>query len=648
MLIHFAVFDIIFHQEGPPVIILRRAPVVYTALVVALLQFGWNESACGQALPEGALKKIKHATVHLKVKLSSGTDVEGTGWFVEPGIIATNAHVVGLQGQDAKLPQKMEAVIDSGEPNSKTLPCKFAGGDIDADLAILRVTGEDLPEPLPMGSTADLVETQEVLIFGFPFGKQLGKAITVGKSSVTSLRKVNGELNEIQVNGGINPGNSGGPIVNLKGEVIGIAVSIITGTTINMAVPVDKLARLCNGKVVGTLTQAAVLEEGKINIPVRVTIRDPLKRIKDLKIETWVGALSKSVTRPASDTLPEPVAGDGEIRTVDFTFDGKTAYAFVNVPVEALTDNQQGHWIRVTYVDGLGKTRWSAASGNIRPVPTERREVTLKFQPPTGAAAPMQITNDSTFKVQLGKKTETNSMHVKVITRPTYLTPSGPDGDIPLKWRYSSVTLGMKVNGESVNVKEKWAPLGKNFLKTSATLEVADNGFVVNSRADIGKADPDMKSIMTAISDHLLQSAEVLSIPLPDGVLRPMDRLRAQRTVLIGLPGMFVPAQADIRYQYLGVRTLNDGTTTAVFEMSGQLRPRRGDEMKIGGRITGGVDLVLATGELHAGVTSVLVDMELLEAGPIRLQGTLLIDYRKAPEAPAEKKPEGEAEDKKT
>lgn len=618
-----------------------------TVASVVLLVFAVACPASAQGvLPDGLLKKIKKATVHLKVKLASGTDVEGTGWFVEPGLIATNAHVVGLQGQEAKLPTKIEAVIESGEPGSRTLIARFTGGDIDADLAVLRVIGENLPEPLTIGSTTDLVETQEVLIFGFPFGKQLGKAITVGKSSVTSLRKAGGELNEIQVNGGINPGNSGGPVVNLKGDVIGIAVSGILGSTVNMAVPVDKLSRLLNGKVVGFVSQPAVIEKDQIRIPIRITIRDPLKRVTNLKVEHWTGPISKAPTRPASETKPEPVAGDGPVGTVDFSFDGKTAYAYCDVPVPALTDSMSGHWLRVTYLDGLQKQHWTSASGNIRPVPTERREITLKFQPPTGPATPMQITNDSTFKVQVGKKSDTNSMHVRVITKPTYAAPSGPDGDIPLKWKFSSVTLGMKVNGESVNVKERWSPLGKNFLKTTATLEFADNGSVVNSRAELGKSDPELKSIMTAISDHLLQSVEVLSVPLPDAALRPMDRLRAQRTLLIGLPGIFVPAQADIRYQYLGVRTVA-GNPTAAFEISGQLRPRRGDESKIGGRITGGVDLLLSTGEVYAGITSVLVDMELVEAGGIRLQGTLLIDYRRPPDGDAkptasdDKKPEG-------
>jgi S1-C subfamily serine protease len=61
-------------------------------------------------------------------------------------------------------------------------------------------------------------------VFGFPFGKQLGKNITVSKTSVSSLRKKpNGTLQDIQVNGGMHPGNSGGPVVDAMGQVVGVA-----------------------------------------------------------------------------------------------------------------------------------------------------------------------------------------------------------------------------------------------------------------------------------------------------------------------------------------------------------------------------------------------------------------------------------------
>ncbi len=601
-------------------------------LVMAILFGLWRNferdvvQAQNPSLAEDVLKKVKSATVSLRVKFESGTEQEGTGWFVEPGLIATNAHVVGFLGAASQKPQSIQIVVNGGETDSKTLVGSVAAADVASDLALLRVRGTDLPEPLRLGATRELLETQEVLIFGFPFGKRLGTAITVSKSSITSLRRMDGQLNEIQVNGGIHPGNSGGPVVNQRGEVIGVAVSAIAGTTIHQVIPSDKLSDILNGKVNFLQSQLAYIEEGQMKIPLRISIYDPLNRIKNLQVEHWTGAIGKTSQRPASRVRPEPTEGDTEIQTVDVRYESKVN-TFVDVPVVPLTDEKQCYWMRVTGLDGTSQPFWSAAIGNQRPVPVERREATVKFQPKAGPAASMQLSSDSTFQVQVAGAKEKRSMNVKVVTKPTIMAPND-EGDLLVKLRFSSVAMGMKVNGESVNVKEIWAPLSQGFLKTTATVEYGDDGSVITSQSDVKKVSTDLQKTMSAISDQILQSIELMSVPLPDGTIRPMEKVRAQRTLLVGLPGLFVPVQADTKYRFLGVRPGKDGQETAVFEITGSLRPRRGDEGKIAGKITGNVDLLTSTGEVYRGFAIVIVEMGIAETSQFQLSGTLAIGYQ--------------------
>ncbi len=92
---------------------------------------------------------------------------------------------------------------------------------------------------MPVASATELRETQNVYIFGFPFGAQLGKNITISKSAISALRKDNGLLKQVQVNGGMHPGNSGGPVTDARGAVVGVSVAGISGTQINFAVPSD-------------------------------------------------------------------------------------------------------------------------------------------------------------------------------------------------------------------------------------------------------------------------------------------------------------------------------------------------------------------------------------------------------------------------
>jgi hypothetical protein len=114
--------------------------------------------------------------------------------------------------------------------------------------------------------------------------------------------------------------------------------------------------------------------------------------------------------------------------------------------------------------------------------------------------------------------------------------------------------MGMRKNGEPVQVKEKWAPLTKSFLKTTATFRYSDAGAIVYSQPDLRDSEPRLKDELVGISDLVLQSLELMSLPLPQHVLQPKQRIRVQKMLLVGLPEMYVPTHADVKYQYMGVR----------------------------------------------------------------------------------------------
>jgi S1-C subfamily serine protease len=187
------------------------------------------------------VQKVKQSTAYLRVRLPIG-EAQGSGFFaLEQGILVTNAHVVGMK-RGGNPPRSVEVVVHSGEAGEAKLAGTLLGVDRDNDLAVLRVEGDPsrLPPPLPVASAAGLMETQNVYIFGFPFGAQLGKNITVSKSAISSLRRGgDGVLKQVQVNGGMHPGNSGGPVTDTRGVVIGVSVAGIEGTQINFAVPGD-------------------------------------------------------------------------------------------------------------------------------------------------------------------------------------------------------------------------------------------------------------------------------------------------------------------------------------------------------------------------------------------------------------------------
>jgi len=191
-------------------------------------------------------KRVRKATVRILVQTKDGKQASGTG-FVEKysRLIVTNAHVIGaLKGEAG--PDVINIVVNSGEGKDKEYPlgAEVLAVDQENDLALIEpkiiFIGERhiVPEGIVVPKIHSPKERQRLFIFGYPFGSEIGKEITIGETAISSLRRNDdGKIYKIQVQGGLNPGNSGGPLVDSKGNVVGVAVSIIKGTDVNFAIP---------------------------------------------------------------------------------------------------------------------------------------------------------------------------------------------------------------------------------------------------------------------------------------------------------------------------------------------------------------------------------------------------------------------------
>ncbi|MGF1656004.1 MAG: trypsin-like peptidase domain-containing protein [Verrucomicrobiales bacterium] len=139
----------------------------------------------------------------------------GSGFVVsEEGHILTNHHVVANA-------QNIEVQLSTGE----TVPARVIGVDSRLDVAVLKIEFTGL-EPLPLGNS-DLVEAgQTVFAIGNPLG--LAETVTDGIISAKARRMSDdSRLEFLQTNAVINQGNSGGPLINVRGEVVGINTQIL-------------------------------------------------------------------------------------------------------------------------------------------------------------------------------------------------------------------------------------------------------------------------------------------------------------------------------------------------------------------------------------------------------------------------------------
>ena len=176
----------------------------------------------------------------------------GSGVIIDRrGYVLTNHHVVrGADGVTVRLSSKAE------------YRGRIIGVDVKTDLAVIRFEPDTEPAVATLGNSDSLRVGEWAIAIGNPFG--LDQTVTVGVVSATGRADVGIATYEnfIQTDASINPGNSGGPLVNLRGEVIGINTAIVaSGQGIGFAIPANMVKR-----VTGQLIDRGKVTRGWIGI----------------------------------------------------------------------------------------------------------------------------------------------------------------------------------------------------------------------------------------------------------------------------------------------------------------------------------------------------------------------------------------------
>ncbi len=218
------------------------------AATVALLLLFWTintASAQTTLSAEDIAEKALAATVYLEMQDKNGKTLGiGSGFFVQSNLIATNYHVIeGAAKGTAKLVGKYTTYNIEG----------VTATDRDNDLALLKVTASGI-KPLPLGDSGTVRIGETVYVAGNPKGLE-----GTFSDGIISSRRDEYTKERLQMTAPISPGSSGGPVLNRKGEVIGVSFAghqALDAQNLNFAIPSKYLkALLARSKPAKTLLQ---------------------------------------------------------------------------------------------------------------------------------------------------------------------------------------------------------------------------------------------------------------------------------------------------------------------------------------------------------------------------------------------------------
>ena len=293
-----------------------------------------------------AAERVSPSVVYIQVSgrqtrsRRQGDEVAGSGSgfvFTPDGFILTNSHVVHGASK-----------IDVTLMDGRKFQAQLIGDDPDTDLAVIRITAPNLM-PAQLGESQSIRVGQLVVAIGNPYGFQYSITAGVVSALGRSLRAQSGRLMDgvIQTDASLNPGNSGGPLLNSRGEVIGVNTAmILPAQGICFATSIDT-AKFVAGRLIrdGRISRSYIGVAGQ-NVPI------PRRIIRFYQLPVDSGVLLVSFETngvPSAAKEAGLLAGD-----IVIDFDGYPVRGIDDLH-KLLTDERIGRNVPVTVIRGVQK-----------------------------------------------------------------------------------------------------------------------------------------------------------------------------------------------------------------------------------------------------------------------------------------------------
>jgi hypothetical protein len=419
---------------------------------------------------------------------------------------------------------------------------------------------------------------------------------------VSSLRKLNGALDKIQVAGGMDPGNSGGPVIDESGHVVGVAVSGIPGRMINFAIPAQRVHSILEGRISEMGVGQPFRNGEKIGLPITMVMIDPRTRIKDVGLEVWTGNAPnlRSPRRPATRTAPPAATGDSTHQRTPLSFAGGVGRGEVILPE---LPPGKVYWVQPFWTHKSGQTRW--ASANVYKVvgsPLERKPLDLNGRYFT-TGSPRRVDVSCVTRLRVGAEAETEIM---AITTKASMSETGTrnGAGVRLRLGYQSAEQ-TAVAGKRTSANPKLAAVRPQIKNLIGLVELDAGGNIrLNAVDNLVK----MRLSQTGrdlieVHEPIQQALSPLLLPMPNRKVNALESWKITRLIGVETPEIvpmgelggalrigFQRGTLNLTCTYLGVRAQN-GRDEALVLLEGDVR-----EGTLTGRARGMVVVDVSTG----------------------------------------------------
>jgi S1-C subfamily serine protease len=567
------------------------------------------------------MDKMMKASVYIEVEDGRGSGGSGSGWLgIEPNLIITNAHVLGMKAPNSPAPKKITCFLNAGQKGSQIeIPhakMKLLAVDRDMDLAVLEVINMKLPEPLTVRPTQQLGILEKLVALGYPGGRRLSKnnkstdppAVTVSQTQVQSFRNDDdGNLNALQVQGGIVHGNSGGPLCDADGNCIGVAVRVDLDregrfTNIAYGVPTEYVTGLLAGRIANVEYGQAYNKDGKVAIPVTVRCLDPRKRLAEVGLAYWIGDNEPDPRKPGPSHNSKPA--DSGLQEMKLAYNPGKQEATGEL-IFPPTSGARTYWCQ-PYYQNVISPKYFMGGNSIKlkgsPVDLVPADLTARYKVGTRRTLTLDYTRNIT-EFEEGEEVErserrlrnwTYTLNEQVLKAPDAQSVAG------LQYGFKSWEFKVIEGDDSVEIpKDLRRPLEAELQNTTLTAKINRLGALTQTsfRPNGAQLNPMIpQEVLVGLGTQAFDALSRGSIPLPGKSMTAGESWPGSADITIKVrvegkpapkgpkgpnptppatPGFKEYKAREVKYTYLGLRD-HGGKKEIVVQIEGTVQPAKG------------------------------------------------------------------------